>query len=51
MLNSDGDTEEHFLNPLQDIVETGRTNADELIEIYEKEWMGDISRIYDAFSY
>ncbi|RED46153.1 glutamate--cysteine ligase [Aestuariispira insulae] len=50
-LNSDGDTEEHFLNPLQDIVETGRTNADELIEIYEKEWMGDISRIYDAFSY
>ena len=50
-LNWDGQTEEHFLDPLIDIVETGRTNADELIKIYETEWNGDISRIYDAFSY
>ena len=50
-INWDGQTEEHFLDPLIDIVETGRTNADELIKIYETEWNGDISRIYDAFSY
>ncbi len=43
--------ETHFLNALHESVETGRTPADELIAAYEHEWGGDLSRIYEAFSY
>ncbi|KCV80817.1 glutamate--cysteine ligase [Actibacterium atlanticum] len=41
----------HFLNALQDSVETGQVPADELLEKYHGDWNGDISRIYNEFSY
>ena len=43
--------ETHFLNALKDSIETGKTPADELLELYHGEWGGDLSRIYDAFAY
>lgn len=43
--------ETHFLNALKESVETGRVPADELLECYHGEWNGDLSKIYDAFSY
>jgi glutamate--cysteine ligase len=43
--------ERHFLNALHDSIETGQVPADELLECYHGEWGGDLSRIYDAFSY
>lgn len=43
--------ETHFLNALRESVETGRTPADELLEKYHGEWDGDLSRIYDEYSY
>ena len=43
--------ETHFLNALQEAVETGRTPADELLERYEGEWGGDLSRVYGEYSY
>ncbi|QDY69688.1 glutamate--cysteine ligase [Qingshengfaniella alkalisoli] len=43
--------ETHFLNALQESVETGRTPADELLSLYQGEWQGDLSRIYKEFSY
>ncbi len=43
--------ETHFLNALKDSVETGKTMADELIDHYNGDWNGDISRIYGAYSY
>jgi len=43
--------ERHFLNALHDSVETGQVPADELLEKYHGEWNGDLSRIYDEFSY
>ncbi|MCV2863921.1 glutamate--cysteine ligase [Defluviimonas sp. WL0075] len=43
--------ETHFLNALQESVETGRAPADELLEKYHGEWAGDLSRIYAEYSY
>ncbi|MCI5111335.1 MAG: glutamate--cysteine ligase [Marivita sp.] len=43
--------ETHFLNALKDSVETGKTMADELIDHYNGDWNGDISRIYGEYSY
>jgi len=43
--------ETHFLNALREIVESGRTPAEELLEKYHGEWGGDLSRIYDEYSY
>ena len=43
--------EAHFLNALEESVETGRVPADELLEKYHGEWNGDLSRIYAEYSY
>ncbi len=43
--------ESHFLNALHETVETGKSPSDELIELYQGEWGGDLSRIYKASSY
>ena len=50
-LNSAGDTEQGFLNPLQEIVASGMTTADRLLALYEGAWGGDVSRIYLTESY
>ena len=43
--------ETHFLGALRESVETGMVPADELLEAYHGRWHGDLSRIYDEFSY
>jgi glutamate--cysteine ligase len=43
--------ETHFLNALKESIETGQTPADELLAKYHGEWNGDLSRIYDDYSY
>lgn len=43
--------ETHFLNALEEVVETGVSPACELIEKYNGDWGGDLSKIYDAYSY
>ncbi|MGC1429904.1 MAG: glutamate--cysteine ligase [Albidovulum sp.] len=43
--------ETHFLNTLQESIETGKVPADELLEQYHGEWAGDLSRIYAEYSY
>ncbi|WP_417601166.1 glutamate--cysteine ligase [Pararhodobacter oceanensis] len=43
--------ETHFLNALRDSIETGQTPADELLERYHGDWNGDISQVYDEYSY
>ena len=43
--------ETHFLNALKESIQTGKTPADELIDCYNGEWQGDLSRIYSEFSY
>ena len=43
--------ETHFLNALKESVESGQTLADEFLAHYRGDWNGDISRIYQEFSY
>jgi glutamate--cysteine ligase len=50
-LNSAGDNEGGFLDPLREVVATGVTPADRLLDKYNNEWNGDVSRIYEEFSF
>lgn len=43
--------EAHFLNALQESVESGKVPADELLEKYHGEWAGDLNRVYAEYSY
>lgn len=43
--------ETHFLNALHESIETGKVPADELLDRYNGDWNGDISRVFSDFSY
>jgi glutamate--cysteine ligase len=50
-LNSAGDNEGGFLDPLRDVVLGGMTPADRLLARYHGDWNGDLSQIYEEFSF
>ncbi len=50
-LNSAGDNESGFLDPLRDVVASGMTPADRLLERYHNAWNGDVSHVYDEMSF
>lgn len=43
--------ETHFLDALQDSVTSGQTPADEMLARYHGAWRGDLTRVYDEYSY
>ena len=43
--------ETHFLNALKESIDTGKVPADELLDRYDGDWNGDLSRIYGEYSY
>ncbi|OIQ30151.1 MAG: glutamate--cysteine ligase [Alphaproteobacteria bacterium MedPE-SWcel] len=43
--------ETHFLNALKESVDSGKVPADELLERFEGDWNGDLTRIYADYSY
>ncbi|MFL6736205.1 MAG: glutamate-cysteine ligase family protein, partial [Sphingomonas sp.] len=50
-INSAGDNEGGFLDPLRDVIATGMTPADRLLARFHGEWNGDVSHIYEEFSF
>jgi glutamate--cysteine ligase len=50
-LNSAGDNESGFLDPLRETVSRGMTPAELLLERYHGEWQSDVSRIYEELSF
>jgi glutamate--cysteine ligase len=46
-----GRTEAQFLDPLDEIVATGRTQAEELLALYEGPWQRDITRVFRDFAF
>ena len=46
-LNTSGDNEGGFLNPLDEIVRTGKVPAQVLLDKFHGEWGGDLSRVYE----
>jgi glutamate--cysteine ligase len=46
-LNGSGDDETGYLDPLREIVASGKSPAEVLLDKFNGEWGGDISRVYD----
>ncbi len=46
-LNASGDNESGFLDPLREIVRTGKVPAQLLLDRFNGDWQGDISRVYE----
>jgi glutamate--cysteine ligase len=46
-LSTSGDNETGFLEPLEEIAESGKAPAQRLLDKFHGEWGGDISRIYE----
>jgi glutamate--cysteine ligase len=46
-LNASGDNESGFLDPLREIVRTGKVPAQVLLDRFNGEWGGDITRVYE----
>jgi glutamate--cysteine ligase len=46
-LNSSGDNETGYLEPLNEIVRTGKVPAQSLLDRFHGEWGGDIARVYE----
>ncbi|WP_404479863.1 glutamate--cysteine ligase [Novosphingobium sp. BL-52-GroH] len=45
-LNAGGDNETGYLEPLAEIVASGKVPAQKLLDLYNGEWGGDLSKIY-----
>jgi glutamate--cysteine ligase len=46
-LNDAGDNETGFLEPLEEIVESGKVPAQRLLDKFHGQWGGDITRVYE----
>jgi glutamate--cysteine ligase len=46
-----GKTETRFLDELDGIAATGRTRADELLQLYDASWNHDVKRVFSDFAY
>jgi glutamate--cysteine ligase len=49
--NAIGDTEQGFLDPLREIISSGKVPAQRLLDSYHGKWNGDLSRVYDDMSF
>lgn len=50
-LNAGGDNETGYLEPLAEIVASGKVPAQRLLDLYNGEWGGDLSKIYALKSF
>ena len=46
-----GKTETRFLDDLDDIAASGRTRAEDLLQLYETSWNRDVRRVFRDFAY
>ena len=50
-LNTAGDNESGFLDPLREVVARGKSPAAQLLDRYHGAWDGDVSRVYGELSF
>jgi glutamate--cysteine ligase len=50
-LNSMGESEAGFLEPLREVVASGKTPAERLLDRYHGEWQGDVRHVYEEMSF
>ncbi len=51
MLNDAGDNETGYLQPLDEIISTGKSPAERLLDLYHGPWGGDLSQVYGEKSF
>ena len=51
LLNWEEADESIFLQPLDNILKTGKTRADRMLDLYHGPWAGDITRVYTDSAY
>jgi glutamate--cysteine ligase len=50
-LTKNGDDETHFLEPLDRIIETGKTQSDILLDLYRGEWKNSVKPVFKTRAY
>ena len=50
-LNTAGDNETGYLSDLEEVVSSGKTHAERLLDRYHGEWGGDVSKVYAEESF
>lgn len=50
-LNTSGDNESGFLDPLREVVAKGISPAAQLLDLYHGEWNGDLANIYEEMTF
>lgn len=50
-LNAAGDNETGYLSDLEEVVSSGKTHAERLLDRYHGEWGGDVSKVYAEESF
>ncbi len=50
-LNSSGDNEVGFLDPLREIVASGKVPAERLLDLYHGPWQGDVDQVYGDMAF
>jgi len=50
-LDSSGNDETGFLDPIRHIAESGITPAEKLLDHYHRDWAGDVRRVYQDFPF
>ena len=46
-----GDNEDHFLNPLRTIAESGVSPAEELLQAFETRWDRNVDPAFEEYAY
>ena len=43
--------ETHYLEPIQEVLASGKTPAEKMLDRYNGEWVGDLTRIFDDYAF
>ncbi|MBN9277256.1 MAG: glutamate--cysteine ligase, partial [Hyphomicrobium sp.] len=49
--NARGQDEREYLAPVEEIVASGRTIAEQLLESYHGPWKGDVRRVFGEYAF
>ena len=50
-LDDKGNDETEYLSPIIDVVTRGKTPADQLLELYNGQWQGDVMQVFGSHQY
>ena len=51
LVDDKGNDETEYLSPIIDVVTRGKTPADQLLELYNGQWQGDVMQVFESHQY